>query len=544
MYSTSAGGNLRSLPDTLPDTAAPAVSGFPSWLSAQQGHAPSFGIRPAGTGTPGMVVPFGARPAQAGSMQAVSTCAQPRFSDVTGERIWNEYTNARSELFNPSLTPGMRFVMLMKVRSISHYLINEAWASLRPDLARDLMAVAMATDEQAAGELRPTLAAEIPGYFHGFVLSGLEAMNEKLRNRSFGGAILQAGLQDPIAHAWLPQTLPQQDWFADPTLEGQGDVQEGANGEVNEASQAEAQWPGEFASEPGAAFKEEYLAPAEASGDEPMDEYSGESSSPQQAASSARTARNPATRAPGRKTGAVYDNLRKLKEIRDRLAWENCFDHVALTALLKGRLAFRSHDERQKFAKDTIDHFVDLLHAKNDGVEVDDLKLRNAFITLLKKMCSFHKLNARAGKRRREEEGSEPLAKPEVDETNIHLLRCLHANPELLRVLRKVDKKTIDQLRRSLGVYVKIEIIEMLEKKKISLSAAQIEYIFQTSFMVQTKTQTMIAAARKACPQEQPEAKPAMEPDDGAYAGDEVASDDSINDGEYDDYDEYDDYEG
>ena len=193
-------------------------------------------------------------------------------------------------------------------------------------------------------------------------------------------------------------------------------------------------------------------------------------------------------------------NLLRLKRIRDTLSGARRFDHIALSALLRSRLAF-SYEDRQTFAASVIDHFVDALQAKHKGVEVDECNLRETFIKLLKKMCSFHKLNAKAAKRRREEEGGEPSGKPEMDATNVHLLRCLYANRDLLHMLGKADKKTISQLRRSLGVYVKIEILDMLDKGKLRLSKAQVEHIIVTPFSIQAKAATMIEAARKACPQ-------------------------------------------
>ena len=523
MYSNSPGG-IPALPDftgAVQGTALHTLHGGQPVHAGQNGHGPAFGIRHAGGGNPGMVTPHGAAPVQNGGSPPLQAFAQPAYRDATSERLWSEYTHARAGLFQPGLSPGMRIVVLMKLRGISHALINEAWAALRPDIARDLMGVALATDEKVAGELRTVLNVEIPAYFEGFVPSGLEAMNEKLRCRSFGGAVLQAGLSGTAWWAPGPQPTSRQDLPAGEAV----------------AVQAESPWQDEFGMEFKEEFKEqaeeesgdeynngdsadEYREPAEASGDASIEEPAEDSPGPGRSAVAPERARE---------TAGMNANLLRLKRIRDTLSGARRFDHVALSALLRSRLAF-SYEDRQTFAASVIDHFVDALQAKNKGVEVEECNLRDTFIKLLKKMCSFHKLNAKAAKRRREEEGGEPSGKPEMDASNVHLLRCLYANRDLLHMLGKADKKTISQLRRSLGVYVKIEILDMLDKGKIRLSKEQVEHIIVTPFSIQAKAATMIEAARKACPQ-----RGNVEAAETDGEGEPMSSDDSVIDDDLDD---------
>ena len=500
-------------------SVTPSVQSGQSVLPGQNGHAPAFGIRPTGAGDPSTVTPHGTLPTHTGGSPSSQAFAPPAFRDATSERIWGEYLTARAGLLQPQLSPGMRFVALMKVRGISHALINEAWAELRPGLARDLMVVALATDERVAGELRPVLNADIPAYFEGFVPSGLAAMNEKLRSRSFGGSVLQAGFSGVAGWGPGPQPtfrhdLPAGEAFAwqagSPSQDGSGNA---AKEEVED--------------EYGDGYSEdEFRAPAESFDDGSMEDGGGDSPSP---------ARGAVTPAQDRKTRITNTHLLRLRQIRDKLSNERCFDHVALLKLLKSRLAF-SYEERLTFAKDVIDHFVEALQAKQEGVEVDENKLRDAFIKLLKKMCSFHKLNGKAMKRRREEEGGEPSGKPEVDASNVHLLRTLYANRELLRMLGRAGKKTVGQLCRSLGVYVKIEVLDMLDKGRIRLSKEQVEHIIVTPFAIQAKDWTMIKAARKACPQQTPTEPADTDGGDEPMDSDAVASDyDDVegDDGEY-----------
>lgn len=502
-------------------TAPPSVQNGQSVLPGQNGHTPAFGIRPIGAGDSSTVTPHGTVPAQSDSSPPSQAFAQPAFRDAIGERIWGEYIKARAALLQPHPSPGMRFVALMKLRGISHALINEAWAELRPGIARDLMAVALETDERIAGELRPVLNADIPGYFEGFVPSGLAAMNEKLRSRSFGGAVLQAGLSGVVG--WGPgvqptsrHDLPYGEAFAGPAGSSS---QDGSGMTVKEEVGDEYEYGNGYSAD-------EYREPVEAFDDGSMEDGGGDSPAPE---------RGSVTPTQGRKTRITNTHLLRLQQIRDKLSNERCFDHVALLKLLKSRLVF-SYEERLTFAKGVIDHFVEVLQAKQEGAEVDEGKLRDAFIKLLKKMCSFHKLNGKAMKLIREEQGVEPSGKPEVDASNVHLLRSLYANRALLRMLGKADKKTVDQLCRSLGVYVKLEVLAMLDKGIILLSKEQVEHIFVTPFPIQAKEWTMIKAARKVCtqlasaePADNDEGDDPMESEAGASDYDDVDGDD----GEY-----------
>ncbi len=526
MYSNSPGGipALPPYPGPVQGMAVPAAQGGIHVLPGQSGHVPAFGIRPAGSGHPARVTLCGAAPVQAGSPPPMQAFALPAFRDEISERLWSEYMNARAALFQPGLSPGMCFVALMKVRGISHALINEAWAALRPGIARDLMTVALVTDERVAGELRAVLNAEIPAYFEGFVPSGLEAMNEKLRSRSFGGAVLQAGLFGKTGWGLGPQPVPRQDLSAGDAFAAQA----GSPWKDGFGREGSEEVKDEFKEEFKEEFEEEYSNNdsgdayrelAEEPGDGSMEASAGDSPGP--ASRSAASERV-------RKTICTNPNLLRLQQIRDTLSSERSFDHVALSALLRSRLVF-SYEDRQTFAASMIDHFVDALQAKKEGAEVDAVEVRETFIKLLKKMCSFHKLNVRATKRRREEEGGEPSGKPEMDATNVHLLRCLYAHRDLLHMLGKADKKTISQLRRSLGVYVKIEILEMLDKGKIRLSKEQVEHIIVTPFSIQAKAVTMIEAARKACPQ-----RGSIEAADTDGEGEPMSSDESVFDDDID----------
>lgn len=474
-----------------------------------------------------MVTPHGAVPVQAAGAPPMQGLMPPAFRDETSERLWGEYTNARAALFRPGLLPGMRFVVLMKVRGISHALVNEAWAALRPDIARDLMAIALATDDRVAGELRPLLNADIPAYLEGFVPSGLEAMKERLRTRAFGGAVLQASFSHRAGPGPSPQPKPRQDLPAGENLAGQA----GSPWQDGFGTECEEEFKAKSDDEHDNGYSEdEFRPPAEASGDHSIDDGAGDSPGP------SRPSRSTATPVRDRKTVVTNGYLLRLQQIRDKLANDRSADHVAMAMLLKSRLTF-SHEDRQKFAENAIDHFVDVLQAKKGGVAVDEGKLRTNVIELLKKMCSFHKLNARALKRRREEEGCEPSGKSDVDASNVHLLRCLYANRALLHMLGKADKKTISQLRRSLGVYVKIDILEMLDKGKVSLSKAQVDYIIEASFSIQAKATTMIEAARKACPQRGGVEPADTDGGDQPMESSDVASDYEVDgDGDDDEY--------
>ncbi len=525
MHSNSSG--RMPLPPLYPG----AVQGGHPVFPGQNPYAPACDIRPAGTGNTTIVTPHGTVPVQAAGAPTMQGLMPPAFRDETSERLWGEYTNARASLFRPGLLPGMRFVMLMKVRGSSHALVNEAWAALRPGIARDLMAVALATDDKVAGELRPLLNADIPPYFEGFVPSGLEAMNERLQTRAFGGAVLQASLSRMAGPGPGPSPSPQ------PTP--RQDLPAGENS----AEQAGSPWQEIFGSDFEEVFKaqlndepdngdseDEFRPPAESSGHHSIDDGGGASPVP------SRPPRSTATRARGRKTVIMNGFLLRLQQIRDKLSNDRSADHVAMAMLLKSRLAF-SFEDRQKFAENAIDHFVDVLQAKHEGVAVDKDKQRENFIELLKKMCSFHKLNARALKLRRKEKGGEPSGKPAMDPSNVHLLRCLYANPALLHMLGKADKKTISQLRRSLGVYVKIEILERLDKGNLRLSKAQVDYIIETSFLIQAKAITMIEAARKACPQRGDVEAADTDGGDEPMESSDVASDYEVDaDGDDDEY--------